>query len=280
MESVSAVVCTYNSAKSIRNCLTSLRENGVREIIVVDASSDDGTREIAKELADKVLTDPRIGLAEARNIGIKECTLKNVINVGADNIMPPESIRIMLDTKLKMKWAGVSAVTIMQDPKVNYISWAMNLYKRARFYPGERNVIGTPSLFDVELLKCKPYDPKMSWSDDGELCNRLGKEGHKFGIADVEVFEFGSESFYSVNYRWKGYGKSDWETYNKFSTDWGIKRKIYSILYPLKNELILPLFRINGFAKIGALPFLIVITYIRYKSWFCYAISSKRELYE
>jgi glycosyltransferase involved in cell wall biosynthesis len=277
MQDISAVVCTWNSVASLRACLNSLRENEVKEIIVVDANSDDGTRDIANELADKVLTDPRMGLAAARNIGISKCTAVYVINVGADNIMPRNSIKVMLETKAKMNWAGVSAATIMQDSSINYFSWAMNHYKKARFFPGERAVIGTPTIFETKLLQQNPYDPKMSWSDDGEICSRLGAVGHKFGIADVVVRESGSESFQSVWYRWKGYGKSDWETYTKFSLGWNLCRKTESLLYPLKNELFLPFLRIQGLSRIGAFPFLICITSIRYWYWMSFTLISMKQ---
>ena len=93
---VSAVVCSWNAASSIDECLSSLKENRIGEIILVDADSDDGTREIAEKYADKILIDPREGLARARNIGITEASKKYVLNVGADNIMPVGSINKML----------------------------------------------------------------------------------------------------------------------------------------------------------------------------------------
>ena len=40
------------------------------EIVVVDASSTDGTRQVAEQLADPVLTDDGKGHGNARNIGI------------------------------------------------------------------------------------------------------------------------------------------------------------------------------------------------------------------
>ena len=56
---VSAVVCTKNSIASVGPCLQSLRNAGTGEIIVVDASSTDGTHALADSLADRVLQDAR-----------------------------------------------------------------------------------------------------------------------------------------------------------------------------------------------------------------------------
>jgi glycosyltransferase involved in cell wall biosynthesis len=277
---VSAVVCSWNAVESIEACLVSLRENGVGEIIVVDAASSDGTTKVAERIADVVLTDPRDGLAKARNIGIEKTRYSYVLNVGVDNVMPIGSIQKMLDCLLQNGYAGVSAVTLMVDIKKNYYSWAMNLYKLARYFPGERTVIGTPTLFPAMILKKYPYDDQMSWSDDGDLCSRLGEIGYLFAIADVEVYETGSESFASVLTRWRGYGKSDWETYSKYSPAWSFPRRVKSFLYPFRNELLLPFLRIRGIRRFGALPFLMLITFLRYRSWLVYSISARKTVWK
>ncbi|HME54286.1 MAG TPA: glycosyltransferase family 2 protein [Candidatus Lokiarchaeia archaeon] len=275
---VSAIVCTWNCRNTIERCLKSLRDNNVGEVILVDASSNDGTREIASKYVDKVLTDPREGLARARNIGIAEAIKTYVVNVGADNIMPKGSIAKMLEYMKEGGYAGVSAMTFMMDTRMNYITNAMNYYKKARFFPGERAVIGTPTLFRTRLLQENPYDNKMSWSDDGDLCTRLGKEGNKFAIANVGVYEIGSETIKSVFYRWKGYGKSDWETYTKNSPGWNIRRKIFSITYPLRNELLYPFIKIPGANRFRVLPFISLITFIRYYNWIKFTLKSKKTL--
>lgn len=274
---VSAVVCSLNVEQSIGDCLKSLQENRVGEIILVDADSKDRTREIAKPYVDEILTDPRKGLAMARNIGIRRSKCRYVLNVGADNIMPPGSIEKMIRFMQEKGYSGVSALTEMHDPGMSYFSWAMNQYKRARYFPGERTVIGTPTLFEADLLKTFPYDDKMSWSDDADLCDRLSKQGHKFAIADVTVNELGSESLKSIRYRWKGYGRSDWEIFRKWSPQWSLGRRLWSLTHPWRNEFWAPLWRIPGGARLKALPFLALITGIRYGYWIKFSVFGEKK---
>ena len=275
IKKVSAVICTWNSIASIRRCIESLKNNGVGEIIVVDADSDDGTKDVAFELADQIVIDLRKGLATARNMGINVSSGYYIINVGADNVMPLGSILRMIEVKEEMGWTGVSAVTSLEQSHKNYFNWAMNLYKPTRYYLGERHVIGTPSLFEAKILKNNLFDSAMGHSDDGDLCTRLSRIGCRFGIADVVVGEIGTDSLNSVLYRWKNYGQSDWETYSKYSATWNFRRKIYSLIYPLKNELILPFYKISGYDKIRILPFLVLITTIRYWYWLKFTTQNK-----
>jgi glycosyltransferase involved in cell wall biosynthesis len=86
---VAAVVCTMNSISGIERCLTSLREAGVSQLVVIDARSSDGTREVAMRIADRILDDPGTGLGNARNIGIVTTRHPLVMSMGSSNMMLP-----------------------------------------------------------------------------------------------------------------------------------------------------------------------------------------------
>jgi glycosyltransferase involved in cell wall biosynthesis len=181
---VTAVVCTRNAEASIELCLRSLRENGVGQVVVVDASSTDNTAAIARRYADELVTDPGVGLGTARNIGVRQATRAFVLNCGADNVLPPGSLSALLEAKQAGQWDGVSAVTLVIG--CGYLSWAMRKYKLARFTPGERAVIGTPTLFDTAKLQNHPFDDSAAFSDDSELCERWTRLfGARFAIANA-----------------------------------------------------------------------------------------------
>jgi len=275
MNNITAVVCSWNAIQSIEKCLQSLIDNNIK-IIVVDANSIDGSREVAIKYAHRVITDPREGLGAARNLGIANVTTQYVLNWGVDNILPKGQLELMFDSLVKNNFGGVSAQTFVKSKKMNYISKSLNLYKKARYFPGQRTVIGTPTLFETSLLKNNKYDNKMAYSDDGDICMRLAKKNYKFAISTAFVYEYGYESFSTIFTRWKNYGRSDWEIFSKYSLDWDLKRKIQSILYPLHNELLIPLKKVSFDDKIKLLPFLIFITIVRYFFWIKFSLFKNR----
>lgn len=264
---ISAVVCTKNSETNIRKCLHSLKNiKRIDEIILVDAKSKDNTINIAKEYCNKILYDNGKGLGAARNLGVSNTKGEYILNIGNDNIIDEDTIKIMIDTLIINKATAVGCIT-----KVNgnsYFSKAMNLYKKSRFFPGKRNVIGTPTLFDGKILRENNFSINEAYSDDAEICERLIKKNMGvFFICDAYVIEDGTCNFKSVLSRWLSYGESDYKIYKNNHKKWSFLRRLYSIFYPLINELIKPLIKCSLREKVYILPFLILITLFRYFSW-------------
>ena len=274
-QDVSAVVCTLNSIASIERCLRSLREAGVGEIIVVDADSTDGTREVAKQLADTVLSDPGAGLGNARNIGVAKTSRPLILNMGSDNVLPLGQLERMIHTLDSGRYQGVSALTRIEG--TNYASRGLDAWRKARFRPGPAAVIGTPTLFCGEVLREHSYDPIRSHSDDSELCERWTREfGATFAISDAEVLEVGKTTWQEVRTRCRNYGTSDAEIYRIESPDWSNSRKVKSLLHPARSDLLTPLAHLAPKDVVGSLPFLLSFTGMRYAAWLNSARKSRR----
>ena len=264
---VAAVVCTMNSISGIAQCLRSLRESGIEEIIVVDASSTDGTREVANELADLVLTDPGSGLGRARNVGIEKTTKPLILNMGSDNVMPTGELQKMIDYLVDHDLQGVSAQTVIEGD--DWISSGLNVWRQGRFPEGQVAVIGTPTLFLGDLLRTHPYDPNRVFSDDSELCERWARElGARFGISDAVSREVGKTSWDEVKVRCQMYGKSDAENYsNGRKSGWGVTRSLQSFAYPLRKDLLVPLTSPHTQVNVKDVGFLSVFVLLRYQAW-------------
>lgn len=275
-QDVDAVVCTMNSISSIEQCLTSLRETKVGSIIVVDARSTDGTREIADTLADTVLVDPGIGLGNARNFGIAETTRPLILNIGSDNIMPPGQLQIMINTLKLGDYSGVSAQTII--PGSSYLSRGLNFWRAGRFRPGPASVIGTPTLMRGELLRAAPFDPSARFSDDSELCERWTRDtGATFAISPAHVREVGKTSWNEVKVRAKMYGTSDADIFRKGSASgWTTNRKVHSLLHPVRADLMEPIRHLPLNQALTAAPFLSLFTGLRYRYWLQEVLGGKR----
>lgn len=264
---VAAVVCTMNSISGIERCLASLRVAGVGQIIVVDARSSDGTREIADDLADLVLEDEGEGLGKARNLGIAHTTSNLVLNFGSDNVMPRGELLKMIETLVLGGYHGVSAQTRVEGD--DYPSRGLNAWRRGRFRPGPTSVIGTPTLFLGGMLRSHPFDTARTFSDDSELCERWSREyGSRFAISPAEVLEIGKTSWSEVRVRSRMYGISDEEIYRIGSSQgWDSRRKIRSLLHPLSADLLTPMAQLPVKEAVSTVPFLMAFTAMRYEQW-------------
>lgn len=274
---ITAVVCARNEEHRIEECLLSLSKARVGEIIVVDGRSSDGTVSKAKEtgLCDMICYDEGKGLGAARNVGVRKSSKKYILNFGVDNKIDFNNLNLMLNEFADPNIAGVSAVTIVQGS--TYIQSAMKIYKLGRFYPEKRAVIGTPTLFEAELLKKFEYDESRVYSDDAELCHRISqKTGKHFIIANAQTTEFGDQNLSDVIGRWKLYGLSDYEVYTAESVDWNFTRKVRSLLHPIREELFKPIRKVGFLRGLYFAPFGVFITMVRYIGWLGSAIKLNR----
>ena len=272
---ITAVVCTLNASATIRRCLVSLRESGVGAIVVVDGKSSDGTEEIAKIYADIVITDNGTGLGAARNLGIAETISPLVLIFGADNVATPNLIVDMVSTLTLKSCSGVGAITIAEG--TDYLSVSMNLYRAARFKEGFSGTVGSPTLFEGEMIRNHPFDTRRRFSDDSELCDRWSKDfGATFYRCSSPVLEIGRTSLKEVWNRWGYYGTSDQEIYRAGkASGWTIGRRLSSILYPMRMDFFVPLRNIQIGRIPAVMPFISLITFRRYSSWARGALKSR-----
>ncbi len=265
-QDVSVVVCTKNSISGIGQCLDSLRQSDVGELIVVDASSTDGTREIALEHADLVLDDTGVGLGNARNAGIAHTHKPLILNMGSDNIVPEGELQKMINYLEEGAFHGVSAKTSVRGS--GFSARGLNSWREGRFPEGKRLIIGTPTLFIGDTLRHNPYDPTTKFSDDSELCERWAKQFDAgFAISNAIFLEIGKTTWSEIKIRANMYGISDHEIYARNAPYRSLKEKLTSVAHPARVDLIEPVLRLPMQRLPTALPFLAIFTMYRYLGW-------------
>jgi glycosyltransferase involved in cell wall biosynthesis len=118
---VSVVLPCRNEAAYLGPCLDSILESrypaGRLEILVVDGASDDGTREIAREYAERhpgvrVLDNPARIVPAALNIGIRAATGEVIARMDAHAVYPRDYLPRLVEALLESGADNVGGVLV------------------------------------------------------------------------------------------------------------------------------------------------------------------------
>jgi tRNA A-37 threonylcarbamoyl transferase component Bud32 len=127
---VSAIVVCGNEAHRIRACLESVR--WCDELVVVDSLSSDGTYEICREYATKLIRRPWPGHVEQKQYALDQTSHPWVLNIDADECVSPR-LRDEIEEVLAHDGAGADGFYIPR--LVNYLGrW----WRLGGWYPDPR----------------------------------------------------------------------------------------------------------------------------------------------
>lgn len=180
---ISIIITCYNYARylsrAIRSAINQNMDKKEYEIIVVDDASTDSTQQVMASYAGyirPVILQKNVGLAEARNIGIKSALGRFVVNLDADdyfdeNILSVESLYLSLNPE----WDAVSCDYIIVDEKERHIERV----------DGKKVPIACGVMFRKELLfDIDLYDSEFRLREDEDLRIRFEK---KYKIKNIEL---------------------------------------------------------------------------------------------
>ncbi len=236
---ITFIVATKNAIDTIEQCLESIKNYPV---ILVDKDSTDGTLEIAKKFKNvKIIHQKNSGLADAHNIGLAKVKTKYCCMFGSDNVLPhylfvsKDEIKYIINYINDKGWIGSSFQTRIKNPKT-YFNRAINIWWTKKLTTGQRLVIGTPVMYLTKVLKKFMYDKEMQFCDDSDLGERLKDAGYLQGYSPYYVYDISKNDLKSIYNRFKMYGVSDFQYWQKYSKDWDWKRKLKSLIHPFRSE--------------------------------------------
>jgi GT2 family glycosyltransferase len=239
MSQISVLIVSWNARAHLRKCLQSVRETGagiVRELIVVDNASSDGSAEmVAEEFSEVKLihAGANLGFSRANNLGLRYSSGSLVAFINSDVIVHPDCFE-----KLSAFLAEHPQVGLV-GPKVVDATGAVQL--TCKRLPGIWNtlcramaldrVLGRWSMFSGFEMRHLKYDCAMTvealsgcfwlarrsaidqvgglderfffYAEDLDWCKRFGDSGWKLALvpeAKATHFGGGSSSAAPVHY--------------------------------------------------------------------------------
>ena len=187
--SVTAVIVAYNSAAVLPGCLESLKAEGLR-IVVVDNASGDATAQLSKDAgAQVIVNDANQGFGRAANQGIAEVGSEFALLVNPDVEFPVGTVGALLEAARRYPDAALLAPRLVEaDGRVffqarSFLSRILTNPEGLRREP--EGDCCTPFLSGAVLLirmeawrALGGFDPRIFlFYEDDDLCRRAADAG-------------------------------------------------------------------------------------------------------
>ncbi|MGE0702988.1 MAG: glycosyltransferase [Vicinamibacterales bacterium] len=216
---VSVVVCAYNAADTLDECLESLGNLTYPdyEVILVNDGSKDTTEQIARRHAHvRVITTPNNGLSTARNIGLSAATGSIVAYTDADVRVDRDWLTYLVQPFLTSDAVGSGGPNVVpaDDP------WIAQCVARSPGGPTHvlfddrraEHVPGCNMAFRRDaLLAIGGFNPiYLRAGDDVDVCWRLQAQGWTIGFAPSALVWHRHRSTVAAYWRQQvGYGEGE-----------------------------------------------------------------------
>jgi len=227
---ISVIVTTKNEEKNIANCLESVKKQSYPqdkiEIIVVDNSSTDKTKEIALKYTDKVFSYGPERSAQ-RNFGVEKSTGEYFLYLDADMTLSPEVIKNCVE-KIKSN-AGIVALHISEIVMGKKFFSKVRRFERS-FYDGTV-VDGVRFIKKDKFLAVGGFDEKLTGPEDWDLDKKLKKIG-KIELVKTPIHHNEAEFDLKKYLSKKGYYAQKFDDYiSKWGKDDPDVKKQFSVYY-------------------------------------------------
>lgn len=194
MVGLSVIVPAYNEADYICETLFSLEKQTFRdfEIIVKDGESTDGTVEMAKKHADKIVSSRDVSVSDARNQGARYADGKVLVFVDADTVLPPNMFRRIADLMETESIVGGSCRKIPGNKDVfdRMVYEFVNLSTYLGVYLRIGGAHGNCMFIRQDIFKkVGGFNPQIRIAEEQELVRKAMNFGKFVFLLDQSVME-------------------------------------------------------------------------------------------
>lgn len=231
---ITVIVPTYNEGLYVEDCVASVMDDAIGEVLVVDGGSTDGTRDAVTRLMARypevrLLDNPRRTAASAMNIGLAAAAGDIIVRLDAHSVYPEGYIR-RLTSVLRDRGADVTGGVIVaaaRRPTAFGRAVAASLVNRwvmgntgFRVGGGDIRPVDTVPFGcwrTTTLRRAGGYNEELFRSQDYDLSQRLQAMGATILLVPDVVIEYKARSGVWENVRynfwngfWVGYPLAGW----------------------------------------------------------------------
>lgn len=205
--SVSIIVPTYNSAKTLRRCLESIKKQSHQdyEIIVVDNESADNTLKIAEEFGSHIIVN-KSGQSPAQNMGVLNSKGKYVLFLDSDQTLERGILEECVNACEK---EGVEVVKIREVFHGASFWGSCSAFEKNCKIQGDETGIGVARFFlKSHVIKAGLYDEDLVWGQDREFYERVKALHPKEAWSKNRIFHLEPSTTSKITAKYFRYGKS------------------------------------------------------------------------
>lgn len=259
---ISVCICTLNSSKHIKQCLSSVFKNKVSEVIVVDGGSNDGTLEFLEKQNIKLIKSQKLGLAYQRKICLNYVKYKYIAFIDSHDLLEDNCLELLLNELIKNNWDAIQATVYARNAHTFFQKACALNFQYTFKYLGETNMVGRPCIYTKSSIDFINFDTFFSFgvgNEDADVSIRYELAGFKQGKGSgVSNREFVS-SLNDWLKKWKKYGRGDGRLIIKYPD------RIFKITYHLLiNYPLIRNYRLIKAKKYQYIIFNLLFGYIRF----------------
>ncbi|MGD0336725.1 MAG: glycosyltransferase family 2 protein [Candidatus Omnitrophota bacterium] len=193
MPSLSVIVPTYNSSRTIEKCLKAIKQSGFLdyELIVVDCASQDVTASISKKYANKTIElHENTGRRRARKIGIDASSGSIIVNVDSDVLIKADTLAMIAAYFSRHRQIdALTGLLSKEHPNPGFFSQYKNLYMHYIFKKlPERVSFLYGSIYALRRSAIEAPGTDIKIADDTALGQKLALSGKQIAfLNDLEV---------------------------------------------------------------------------------------------
>ncbi len=205
---VSVIIPTFNSERFLEECLSSLKRQTYErlEIVIVDDGSTDSTIGIAERHGCKIIKNPKVGRAAAKNEGVRHSFGEYLVFVDSDMELTPNVLSECVD--LAESDSHVGGV-VTPERSVGNSFWVKVRDFERSFYAG--SVVESARFFPTKLVKeVGGYEENLIFFEESALPYKIQKKGNNVFARVNSVILHREENFSLITWLRKKsyYGKT------------------------------------------------------------------------